>query len=166
LVIDEINRGNIAKIFGELMFLLEYRDRHVELPYSGEGFSIPDNVYIIGTMNTADRSIALVDFALRRRFHFVHFGADRGILERWIRANGAPVPYALALFDAVNRAIDDRDYQIGFSHFMKPGLSEADLRRVWRYSVEPYLEEYFFDNRAKVEELRWETLVSRLQGEE
>lgn len=154
IIVDEINRGNIAKIFGELMFLLEYRDRSVPLAYSGRYFSIPDNVYLIGTMNTADRSIALVDFALRRRFHFVHFGADRDILARWIQANGTPVPYLLNLFDAVNRAIDDRDYQIGFSYFMKPGLTEADLRRVWRYSIEPYLEEYFFDNRAKVEELR------------
>ena len=166
MIIDEINRGNIAKIFGELMFLLEYRDRSVPLAYSGHFFSIPDNVYLIGTMNTADRSIALVDFALRRRFHFIHFGADRDILARWIQANDAPVPYLLNLFDAVNRAIDDRDYQIGFSYFMKPGLTEADLRRVWRHSIEPYLEEYFFDNRAKVEELRWNALVPRLQGNE
>jgi hypothetical protein len=166
MIVDEINRGNIAKIFGELMFLLEYRDRSVPLAYSGLYFLIPDNVYLIGTMNTADRSIALVDFALRRRFHFVHFGADRGVLARWIEANDAPVPYLLDLFDAVNRAIDDRDYQIGFSYFMKPGLTEADLRRVWRYSIEPYLEEYFFDNRAKVEELRWNALVPRLQGNE
>lgn len=164
LIIDEINRGNIAKVFGELMFLLEYRDRQVALPYSGAEFSIPDNVYLIGTMNTADRSIALVDFALRRRFHFYHFGADRDVLLRWIDAHGCPVPYLPALFDAVNRAIDDRDYQIGFSHFMKPGLTETDLRRVWRYSVEPYLEEYFFDNKAKLDELRWDKLVERVRG--
>lgn len=166
LIIDEINRGNIAKIFGELMFLLEYRDKQVALPYSGVEFCIPENVYLIGTMNTADRSIALVDFALRRRFHFVHMGADRAILQRWIAKNGTPVPYLLALFDKVNQAIADRDYQIGFSHFMKPGLTAADLGRVWRYSIEPYLEEYFFDNRAKVDELRWNALVTRLQGTE
>ena len=164
LIIDEINRGNIAKIFGELMFLLEYRQKEVQLPYSGLAFSIPENVYLIGTMNTADRSIALVDFALRRRFHFVHMGADRAVLKRWIDKNGAPVPYLLELFDAVNRAIGDRDYQIGFSHFMKPGLTEPDLARIWRYSIEPYLEEYFFDNRAKVDELRWDVLAARLRG--
>ena len=89
-IIDEINRGNIPRIFGELMLLLEYRDRDVPLPYSGKRFRIPPNVYLIGTMNTADRSIALVDFALRRRFHFFHFGADPGSLERWLAGNPSP----------------------------------------------------------------------------
>ncbi len=79
-IIDEINRGNIPRIFGELMLLLEYRDQQVTLPYSGKRFSIPPNVRIIGTMNTADRSIALVDFALRRRFHFFEFAADPGFV--------------------------------------------------------------------------------------
>lgn len=161
MIIDEINRGNIAKIFGELMFLLEYRDSKVPLPYSGNSFSIPNNVYLIGTMNTADRSIALVDFALRRRFHFVPFGADRSVLVRWIEANGAPLPYLMDLFDEVNRAIEDQDYQIGFSYFMRPEMTVADLGRIWRYSIEPYLEECFFDNRAKVNELRWNSLIAR-----
>ena len=79
LVIDEINRGNVAKVFGELYFLLEYRDEAIRLQYqrnSGETFELPDNLYIIGTMNTADRSIALVDLALRRRFNFVEFHPD------------------------------------------------------------------------------------------
>ena len=79
LIIDEINRGNIAKVFGELYFLLEYRDKEISLLYQrepGETFSLPENLYIIGTMNTADRSIALVDLALRRRFYFVEFHPD------------------------------------------------------------------------------------------
>ena len=76
LVIDEINRGNIAKVFGELYFLLEYRDSAMNLQYSDKPFSLPANLYIIGTMNTADRSIALVDLALRRRFYFVEFHPD------------------------------------------------------------------------------------------
>ena len=76
LVIDEINRGNLSKVFGELYFLLEYRDEEMRLLYADEPFSLPDNLYIIGTMNTADRSIALVDLALRRRFHFVEFHPD------------------------------------------------------------------------------------------
>ena len=94
LVIDEINRGNPAKVFGELYFLLEYRDKAIDLQYRGEDdppFSLPDNLYIIGTMNTADRSIALVDLALRRRFYFVEFHPDdepvKDVLSLWLEAN-------------------------------------------------------------------------------
>ena len=76
LVIDEINRGSIARVFGELYFLLEYRDSKMNLQYANEPFSLPGNLYIVGTMNTADRSIALVDLALRRRFYFVEFHPD------------------------------------------------------------------------------------------
>ena len=81
LIIDEINRGNLAKILGELYFLLEYRDDGIRLQYTNKPFSLPPNLYIIGTMNTADRSIALVDLALRRRFHFVEFHPDKPPIE-------------------------------------------------------------------------------------
>ena len=77
IIIDEINRGNLAKVFGELYFLLEYRDEGIRLQYSDDLFSLPPNLYIIGTMNTADRSIALVDLALRRRFAFVEFDVGK-----------------------------------------------------------------------------------------
>ena len=91
LIIDEINRGNLAKVFGELYFLLEYRDEKINLQYSDEPFSLPENLYIIGTMNTADRSIALVDLALRRRFYFVDFDTHtepvKGLLRRWLEEN-------------------------------------------------------------------------------
>ena len=91
LLIDEINRGNIAKVFGELYYLLEYRDEAIDLQYGGgQGFSLPKNLWLIGTMNTADRSIALIDAALRRRFYFVPFFPDqppiRGLLRRWLDA--------------------------------------------------------------------------------
>ena len=90
LVIDEINRGNLAKVFGELYFLLEYRDEPMQLQYSNAEFSLPDNLYIIGTMNTADRSIALVDLALRRRFHFVEFHPGKPPVPRAAQALAGP----------------------------------------------------------------------------
>ena len=110
-IIDEINRGNIPRIFGELMLLLEYRDEAVPLPYSGSRFRIPPNVYLIGTMNTADRSIALVDFALRRRFHFFHFMADPDLLDRWLVQNPLPtIPYLANLYRRLRQqAIDVPD---------------------------------------------------------
>jgi len=155
-IIDEINRGNIPRIFGELMFSLEYRDREVTLPYSGERFRIPENVYLIGTMNTADRSIALVDFALRRRFHFFRFNADPDLLDRWLAKNPVQVTYLSKLYHELTKAIDDPDFAIGHSHFMKPGLTEEQLERIWRHSIEPYLEEYCIDKSGRAKEWKWD----------
>ena len=116
-IIDEINRGKIAKVFGELYFLLEYRDRSMAIQYSDEPFSLPPNLYIIGTMNTADRSIALVDLALRRRFYFVEFRPDeepvKEVLRRWLRSEkGAPemewIAPVLRLRGLRARGLDDR----------------------------------------------------------
>ncbi len=96
MIIDEINRANLPKVFGELLFLLEYRAHSVKTLYRpDEGFELPPNLWFIGTMNTADRSIALVDAALRRRFHFVpffpHDGPMKGLLRRWLEAHDGPV---------------------------------------------------------------------------
>lgn len=164
MIIDEINRGNIAKIFGQLLYLLEYRDSKVVLPYSTQSFSIPSNVFILGTMNTADRSIALVDFALRRRFHFVHMSADRAVLERYLERNPGATGKALAYFDRANEAIDDPHYQIGFSYFMRPGLNESDIELIWRYSVFPYLQEYHFDDPDRLDQLTWEAVRDRVES--
>jgi len=167
-IIDEINRGNIPRIFGELMLLLEYRDQDVALPYSGKRFQIPPNVYLIGTMNTADRSIALVDFALRRRFHFFHFGADPDLLERWLADNPPRVPYLANLYRRLSEeAIDDPDYAVGPSYFMDPNLTERKLERIWQYSIEPYLEEYFVEQRARLNRWRWDSdFLKGIRGEE
>ena len=155
-VIDEINRGNIARIFGELMLLLEYRDEAVPLPYSGGRFRIPPNVYLIGTMNTADRSIALVDFALRRRFHFFRFGADPDLFDRWLGGQSSAVPYLGALYRRLaTEAVDDPDYAIGPSAFMRE-LDEARLERLWRRSIMPYLEEYYVDQPARAQLWAWD----------
>ena len=157
-VIDEINRGNIPRIFGELMLLLEYREHDIPLPYSGERFRIPPNVYLIGTMNTADRSIALVDFALRRRFHFFQFGADPDLLERWLAEHPVPIPYLAKLYRRLSQeAIDDPAYAVGVSYFMDKNLTEAKLARIWRRSIIPYLAEYHVEQRARIKNWEWES---------
>jgi 5-methylcytosine-specific restriction enzyme B len=149
LIIDEINRANLAKVFGELYFLLEYREKGVELLYSDEAdFSLPRNVYIIGTMNTADRSIALIDSAMRRRFAFVSLDPSseptKSLLKRWLEKHNLPSTAAL-LLDQLNDRIGDPDFQIGPSYFMKSkDHSRARLERVWRTSIIPLLEERYF----------------------
>lgn len=166
-IIDEINRGNIARIFGELMLLLEYRDRTVPLPYSGDRFTIPSNVYLIGTMNTADRSIALVDFALRRRFHFAHFAADPDLFARWLASNPVEPAYLEPLYRRLaTEAIDDPNFAIGPSYFMQRDLTEGKLERIWRYSIEPYLSEYYIDQPEKAAVWRWDgDIVKGLRGQ-
>ena len=153
LLIDEINRGNLAKVFGELYFLLEYRDDRIHMQYqedSEDDFSLPENLYIIGTMNTADRSIALVDMALRRRFYFVEFHPDenpvKSVLRMWLEHNKLEnMTWVADVVDEVNELLkDDRHAAIGPSYFMKEGLDEEDVRRIWKHSVVPYIEERLF----------------------
>ena len=155
LIIDEINRGNIAKVFGELYFLLEYRDKPMRLQYSDEPFSLPPNLYIIGTMNTADRSIALVDLALRRRFYFVEFHPNeepiKDLLRRWLTKHGQDTRVA-DLVDRANEKLNDRNAAIGPSYFMKKDLDETNFRRIWKHSVLPYIEERLFGEIDRVKE--------------
>ena len=164
LVIDEINRGNIASVFGELYFLLEYRDRKMNLQYSDAPFSLPDNLYIIGTMNTSDRSIALVDLALRRRFHFVDFYPDvppiEGLLRRWLRRNSPGMEWVAEVVESANSVLGDRNAAIGPSHFMKKGLTEDAVRRIWRHSVFPHIEERLQGERDRLDEFG----LDRLRG--
>lgn len=147
LIIDEINRGNLAKVFGELYYLLEYRDQEIHFQYSDKPFRLPENLYIIGTMNTADRSIALVDLALRRRFYFVEFHPDKwpiqGLLKKYLGAGG--IDWIADVVDRANELLqDDPNAAIGPSYFMKPGLDEDAVRRIWKYGVLPYIEERLF----------------------
>ncbi len=150
LVIDEINRGNLSKILGELYFLLEYRDEAMRLQYSDKSFSLPPNLYIIGTMNTADRSIALVDLALRRRFHFVEFHPDKplieGLLGRWLDRHAPKMHWVEQVVAKANQKLDDRHAAIGPSYFMPRDkqLDEERVRRIWKHSVLPYVEEHLF----------------------
>jgi predicted Mrr-cat superfamily restriction endonuclease len=151
LVIDEMNRANLAKVFGELYFLLEYRNESMQLQYRPtEAFRLPENLFIIGTMNTADRSIALLDAAMRRRFSFVELHPDedpvKGVLPAWL-AQGEHDLERAHLLQALNDAIEDqdRDLRIGPSYLMRDEAStEEGLRRVWKYDVMPLLEEHYY----------------------
>ena len=156
LIIDEINRGNISKILGELITLLEDDKRlgnaealEVTLPYSVDKFSIPNNLYIIGTMNTADRSIAFLDTALRRRFDFREMMPNSKILEGRV-IEGVNLQQ---LLDAINFKIReelDRDHQIGHSYLLKI-KDISDLARAFRNKICPLLDEYFHDRREKID---------------
>jgi len=145
LVIDEINRGNISKIFGELITLIEEDKRdslHVTLPYSKEEFSIPSNIYIIGTMNSTDKSIALIDIALRRRFTFVHMVPNPELVK---------YDNAKKLMIKLNEKLDS-EYQIGHSYFMNI-KDERDLVFTCKYKIKPLLEEYFYGNEKELSEI-------------
>ena len=156
LVIDEINRGNLAKVFGELYFLLEYRDVKMRLQYSDEEFSLPDNLWIVGTMNTADRSIALVDLALRRRFHFVEFHPDKapveGLLRRWLEQEATGMEWVADVVDRANKNLSDRHAAIGPSYFMKEDLDEETVGLIWEHNVLPYVEEQLYGEHARIGE--------------
>jgi 5-methylcytosine-specific restriction enzyme B len=130
----------------------------------GAPFDVPENVRLLGTMNTADRSIALVDHALRRRFAFFRLQPDYGILRRFHerRATGVAIEGLIEVLQMVNREINDPNYEIGVSFFLDEELDDH-LEDIWRMEIEPYLEEFFFDRRPKAEALRWERALSRLK---
>lgn len=171
LVIDEINRGNLAKIFGELYFLLEYRDKPIRLQYGGQPFSLPKNLFIIGTMNTADRSISHIDAALRRRFHFFPLFPNEepieGLLDRYLKKEHAHKLDIAKIVDCANEKLDplksSRHSSIGHSYFMRDDLDESWVELIWKYSIMPLIEERFIDQPDRVAEFKLERLRSRLR---
>lgn len=156
LIVDEINRANISKVLGELITLLEADKRlgetnevKVHLPYSKEEFGVPSNLYIIGTMNTADRSVGYIDYAIRRRFAFITLKSDRSVVENF---NMSTKSLALKCFDKVNEwmkpenvigDIDAADLMVGHSYFL--AKSEEELKVKMQYEVIPLLREYISD---------------------
>ncbi|MEG4085318.1 AAA family ATPase [Microcoleus sp. POL10_C6] len=167
LIIDEINRANLSQVFGELMYLLDDRQdtkRFITLA-SGKLFRIPTNVRIIGTMNTADRSIALVDNALRRRFAFISLSPNYELLQNYHdrEQTGFPVDKLTSILEDVNRAINNKHYQLGISFFLTKTLAE-DIQDIWQMEIEPYLEEYFFDQQEKMDEFLWDKFKDKLSN--
>ena len=155
LIIDEINRGSIAKIFGELITLIEKDKReesHCILPYSKDPFTLPKNLYIIGTMNTSDRSIALLDAALRRRFSFIEVKPDPTLLDSQHLTIGHVSPSKL--LRAINNKITEREHRIGHSYFWSKELvTKHDLYNVWYFNIVPLLMEYFYNDIEKVSDI-------------
>jgi 5-methylcytosine-specific restriction protein B len=166
LIVDEINRGDIPRIFGELLTVLEKskRDKHIILPLSGELFRVPENLFIIGTMNTADRSIALMDAALRRRFGFVELMPDPAVLGDAV-VDGIPLgPWLEALNQRICRYIgrDARNLQVGHTYLMdgpRPIIDFERLSRALREDLLPLLEEYCYEDYATLERIMGRAMV-------
>lgn len=158
-IIDEINRGNISKIFGELITLLEPTKRigaseelRITLPYSGHRFGVPDNVYVLGTMNTADRSIALIDTALRRRFTFIEMLPNHSLLST-VTVQNINIGRLLEVMNKRITVLLDREHVIGHAYFMplvqRPTLGH--LATIFQHKILPLLQEYFYDDYAKIQ---------------
>lgn len=175
LIIDEINRGNVAQIFGELITLIEENKRlgnkevmTATLPYSQEPFGVPNNLYIIGTMNTADRSVEALDTALRRRFDFEEMMPDKSLLSGKTVC-GIDLGELLETINKRIVALKDREHQIGHSYFMDDCLNGSDegakekwLAKVFKDKIIPLLQEYFYGDYKKIYYVLGEEFVNRV----
>ena len=170
MVIDEINRANLPRVLGELLFLLEYRGKSMAVMHRSDGsFNLPKNLWFIGTMNTADRSIALIDAAMRRRFHFVPFFAGRGptenLLHKWTNKHAPNQAWVVALVSAVNIELEKElggdHLQLGPSHFMKTDLNAGGFKRVWKYNIEPFIEDQLFGKPDKIKQFRLDAVLRK-----
>lgn len=195
LIIDEINRGNLSKIFGELIYALEYREEWIRLQYSefdddseNDFLLVPNNLYIIGTMNTADRSISLFDTALRRRFAFVPMMVDYGIvlkalniadkfdegkLKEKLESNLSShvkktILSVLALNKINNKIIEDirmgREKQIGHTYLLKIAKNENEFLNVWKYQIIPLLEEFYSSKYQDLEKILGNKIIDKQNG--
>jgi MoxR-like ATPase/uncharacterized protein (DUF2461 family) len=174
LIVDELNRGNLPRIFGELLFLLEYRDQAVTLPYSKRPFRLPENLFVLATMNQLDRSAMSLDQALRRRFSFVDMPADAAVLARWLEEHlptdaeeGTFGPRVVRLFEELNERLN-RDLgpgkQVGHSFFMVPELDREKLSSVWDHHVRPLLLDYLGGREDRLRDYTPERLLGGRSG--
>jgi len=161
LIIDELNRANLPRVLGEVLYCIEYRgkDGEIQLPYSGDSFSLPENVLIIGTMNTADRSIALVDAALRRRFLELEFPPDLNVLKRWWEKQGDPAKgeEAAARLERLNSDLMNRldaHRLIGHTYLMDRHIADEGFEPVWNWQLKPVLQEHLHAHPDDVEQMR------------
>lgn len=170
LLIDELNRGNLPRIFGELLYLLEYRDQAVTLPYSKRPFRLPDNLFLLATMNPLDRSAVALDQALRRRFSFVDMPADPAILASWLEAHAPREPNddtfgprVVQLFEELNRRLardTGAEKQVGHSFFMVPELTSDKLTAIWDHHVRPLLLDYLGGREDRLRDYTPERLLA------
>ncbi len=162
LLVDEINRGNLPRVFGELLYLLEYRDQAVTLPYSKAPFRLPPNLFLLATLNPADRSVTPLDQATRRRFAFLDMPPDAAVLSRWL-ARHPPVDadpdfggQLVKWFERINQHLT-RDFgphrQIGHAYWLREGLTREAVASVWDHEVRPALAELFVGNTARLDAL-------------
>lgn len=163
LIIDEMNRANLPRVFGELYYLLEYRDQSIRLMHR-EKFALPRELTIIGTMNTADRSISAVDFALRRRFDFFDVMPNVDVLRAHYSTAHVSNEIGEELFvgfERLNAAIEarmgDAHHGVGHSYFMKSRIDSQSLRAIWERQVKPLLSEYFYSNREVLDDFKINT---------
>jgi 5-methylcytosine-specific restriction enzyme B len=162
LIIDEINRVSVPRVFGELLHLIEHREERIALASGGEPFQVPANVVVLGTMSPADRANARLDHGLRRRFAFLRLQPDYEVLRRYIdQQQGPPAAPLIEVLEEINQAIGDPDHEIGISYFMgRGGLREAQLGDVWESEIEPCLEDCFAGQPRKIAPYRWSALAS------
>ena len=168
LIIDELNRGNIPSVFGELYFLLEYRSRKMNLLYSARPFAMPENLYIIATMNTADRSISALDSALRRRFYFrdLYPGEEPvvGVLESYLAEHAPTMKWVAPMLEAANERLD-REVRVGPSHFLRTDLDDRWVKLAWDHAVLPTLREHFYAQPDQLDTFSFEKLKAAAAGE-
>jgi 5-methylcytosine-specific restriction protein B len=170
LVVDELNRGNLPRIFGELLFLLEYRDQAVTLPYSKRPFRLPENLFVLATMNPLDRSAVSLDHAFRRRFSFVEMPADAAILASWLEqhqsagmADETFGPRVVRLFEELNRRLArdlGPDKQVGHSFFMVSELNPEKLAAIWDHHIRPLLLDFMGGREERLQPYTIERLLN------